>query len=435
MEKLFFLWYYISILFRQQNRKQEQLLGFLRAFIQVSDCSHKHHVCTKSISSTNMYLLKHATCSTNIGWQPWQPLTTFLSNLDEEKCYACKIFRFPSACLWTSLWKEQKERISFWLKNRVSSWQSQSGLYSSYPFKNYFSSTMAMGIPHRSAIGIHNDHGNFDGWLHPLSVSFTSTDYLPSFLHPTGIEYFKIWYMLHSQPRFSQPDSAMRNPYQDFSKTTPNAVVNAIVDDSARNPMTHPRHNDCYPIIATFRTHWFWQPIGTHCNHCSNWADATTRLNHSTSTGWTTPSFNTTTMATPSSALCLLNAQQYLEDFLQEYPQPVDCLDNNNHTPPSDTQQLSSSVTTMFALQMRVLHTINVLLGELIDLVELLLDAHTCSQQCPLPSCPLPTLTVPGPILISTHMQSPQWHHNSIHLKTSSPLGSPACQPIQSQSL
>jgi len=91
----------------------------------------------------------------------------------------------------------------------------------------------------------------------------------------------------------------------------------------------------------------------------------------------------------------ILAATQELNDFLFQYPQPVDCLDDNdvqNHH--CNEHQQSSSLTAMFTFQTEVLHTINVLLGELNGKVVLLLAADPCYEKSPIPSL-LYTLLLP----------------------------------------
>jgi len=92
-----------------------------------------------------------------------------------------------------------------------------------------------MGIPHRHSVQSHDDHGNFDSWPHHLLVSIASADHFPSFLHFAGVNGIKIWHMQHKPPKFYQPDSSTRNSYEDFSKTSPNIVIDALIDNNGND--------------------------------------------------------------------------------------------------------------------------------------------------------------------------------------------------------
>jgi len=104
----------------------------------------------------------------------------------------------------------------------------------------------------------------------------------------------------------------------------------------------------------------------------------------------------TPTMPTPSNEMDLLNAEQHLEAVLLEYPRLID-LDNDNPTPAP--QLALPSLTAMFALQTKVLCTMTMILGKIINSIDQFLATRNCPSHSPKSSCPPPAPTIPGPTL------------------------------------
>jgi len=82
----------------------------------------------------------------------------------------------------------------------------------------------------RHSIQSHDDHGNFDSQLHHPLVSITSTDSFPSFLYFAG---FKCLFNACSINNPSSPNLTVVQeiPTRISQKTSPNTVVNALVND------------------------------------------------------------------------------------------------------------------------------------------------------------------------------------------------------------
>jgi len=73
--------------------------------------------------------------------------------------------------------------------------------------------------------------------------------------------------------------------------------------------------------------------------------------------------------------LSLLAAVQSLDNFLIKYPRPINCTDAHDRYQPSTDRRLSLSRHDLLAQQTQVLHTANVILGELCAKMSQFLDA------------------------------------------------------------
>jgi len=213
-------------------------------------------------------------------------------------------------------------------------------------------------------------------------------------------------------------------PTRNSSKTTPNAAIDVYVDDDERNPNQH-----CTKHPATDAT------IGTtplpsfddNFDYKSELAAITAAI-EGLKPYWpkappppAEPSLPLAikTLPNQSTEPDRLAAEQQLKDFLVEFPRPIECPDDKNHTHLPDVLRASASLTTTFDLQTQVLRTLNVLMGELNDSIAMLIAAHTCPQPSPIANCP-PALT-PGYTPRVPCQSSPQQQPTPIHSKPQLP--------------